>query len=79
MGLDCERCSESAEKKNKKNKKKNNSMGERESKGPVYICRLFTGETGAFTPDSDKCNVYAMYSAMYMQCIAMYSNVNEWL
>ncbi len=54
-------------------------MGERESKGPVYICRLFTGETGAFTPDSDKCNVYAMYSAMYMQCIAMYSNVNEWL
>ena len=54
-------------------------MGERDCKGPVYICRLFTGETGAFTPDSDKCNVYAMYIAMYMQCIAMYSNVNEWL
>ncbi len=54
-------------------------MGERDCKGPVYICRLFTGETGGFTPDSDMCNVYAMYSAMYMQCIAMYSNVNEWL
>ena len=68
----------SGKKKQKKAKKKN-SMGERDCKGPVYICRLFTGETGAFTPDSDKCNVYAMYIAMYMQCIAMYSNVNEWL
>jgi len=32
-----------------------------------------------FHSGTDMCNVYAMYSAMYMQCIAMYSNVNEWL
>jgi len=75
MGLDCDNVTKSAEKKKTKEQKKKNSMGERDCKGPVYICRLFTGETGGFTPDSDKCNVYAMYMqcicnvyAMYMQC-----------